>query len=70
MLKALGAACKEFREFDLELTQAQVAEQIGCSKENVSAFECGRNNNARILLWYIEQGFGIEQEVQNGDFKD
>lgn len=54
-LKYLGFMCKKYR-VSLGFTQEDVARETGYSSENVSAFECGRNDNARILLWYIKKG--------------
>ena len=54
-LKTIGQRCKEYRE-KLGLYQSHVAEQTGYSKENVSAFETGRNDNVRIFMWYVEMG--------------
>ena len=55
--KKLGQICKEFRE-SLGVLQSDVAEETGYSKESVSAFECGRVNNAKIFAWYVSKGFG------------
>lgn len=54
-LRTLGRICQQYRE-QLGYFQHDVAEEVGCSKENVSAFECGRNNNAIIFLWYVRNG--------------
>lgn len=54
-LKEIGKRCKEHRE-RLGKYQYDVANDTGYSKENVSAFETGRNNNAVILSWYAERG--------------
>lgn len=58
-LKNLGERCKNFRK-DLRLKQSEVAADLGCSVENVSAFENGRNGNLQILLWYVKKGFKVE----------
>lgn len=55
-LHYIGQQCRTLRK-KLGLKQSDVAVEIGCSKENISAFECGRNNNALILAWYIAHGF-------------
>lgn len=60
-LQSIGKRCKEFRE-KLGYYQSHVAEQTGYSKENVSAFETGRNDNVRIFMWYVEMGLFDEQE--------
>ena len=67
-MKRIGAACRTLRE-SLKLKQSDVGQMIGCSKENISAFENGRNNNATILAWYITHGLDIAQEAQNGEIQ-
>ena len=54
-LKTIGTNCKAFRE-KIGYLQSDVAKQTGYSKENVSAFENGRNNNATIYNWYVQMG--------------
>lgn len=61
-LVAVGRTCQEFRE-SINLYQYDVARDLGCSKENVSAFERGKNNNASILLWYIAQGLTFDRDL-------
>lgn len=58
-LKNLGLKCKEFR-VSLGVLQSDVANDTGYSLENISAFETGRNDNARILLWYFMHGMTID----------
>ena len=41
------------------ILQIRVAEDTGYSLENVSKFETGRNDNYRILLWYLEHGIDV-----------
>ena len=55
--KPLGQVCKEYRE-SMGYLQSDVAIATGYSKETVSAFECGRTNNAKIFAWYVVHGFG------------
>lgn len=55
--KPLGQVCKEYRE-SMGYLQSDVAIATGYSKETVSAFECGRTNNAKIFAWYVGHGFG------------
>ena len=57
--KDLGRLCKQYRE-RLCKTQSDVAADVGYSKETVSAFETGRNNNAIIFCWYVRHGFKLE----------
>lgn len=58
-IKTIGLQCKEFRE-KIGYTQFDVAKELDCSKENISAFETGRNNSAIIYNWYIEKGLFLE----------
>lgn len=46
-------------------TQSDIARELRYVKSNISAFECGRNNNADILLWYIMHGLDIRRELSN-----
>ncbi len=55
-LRDVGVQCKEFRK-QQGYYQSAVAKDLGYSTENISAFETGRNDNARILLWYLAHGF-------------
>lgn len=54
-LREIGRRCKRYRT-DIGLYQSDVAKDTGYSIENISSFENGRNDNARILLWYIAHG--------------
>lgn len=54
-LKELGLICQEYRKM-LGYDQRIVADYIGCTPANISAFENGRNNNALIFAWYVRQG--------------
>lgn len=72
-LKALGAECARLRQI-CGLTQQQVADMIGYSKENISAFENGRNGNVVIFNAYmgIADGYRdaleyIEREINEHD---
>lgn len=51
-LKHIGKICKEERT-KKGYTQLQVAYELNYSSENISAFECGRNDNLRIFIWYL-----------------
>lgn len=52
-LKQIGRVCAKVRRAK-GYTQLQVAFDVGYAPENVSAFECGRNDNLRIFLWYLK----------------
>ena len=64
-LKDVGRRCKQFR-VDRGYYQMDVATETGYSVENVSAFETGRNDNARILLWYFAHGMNYEDLLERG----
>ena len=54
-LKIIGMLCK-YTRLEQGLSQEEVAQELGCSNQNISMFENGRNNNAIVLLWYILHG--------------
>lgn len=62
--KLIGSKCKEFREKNLKVTQKDIADEIGYSKESVSAFETGRNNNCYIFLYYVSKGLLFEYSLE------
>lgn len=59
-MKIIGRNCKAFRE-RLGYFQQDVADDLGYSKENISSFENGRNDNYKVLLWYVLKGIKIEE---------
>lgn len=59
-LTEIGKRCKEYR-VEKGYYQYDVAADTGYSVENISAFETGRNDNARILLWYFAHGMEYKQ---------
>lgn len=60
----LGKQCKAYR-IEQGFYQVDVARDTGYSIENISAFETGRNDNAKILMWYIQKGFEYTKEGVN-----
>lgn len=54
-IEELRVRCIEYRK-KLGFTQKDVADELGCSMENISAFENARNNSGKIWLWYISKG--------------
>lgn len=58
-MEELGKFCKEFR-IRYNITQSEIAESSGYSQSDISKFEAGKNNNAIILLSYIELGIPIQ----------
>lgn len=74
--KELGKICQKFRRRQ-GISQLNVAIETGYSVENISAFECGRNNNVLIFLWYVYHGmtakniFDAERFIRcGGDIND
>ena len=60
--------CKEYRMNVLGMTQADVANELGYTRTNISEFENGRNRNFAIFLWYIGKGLplsNVERIVKN-----
>lgn len=64
-LREIGRRCKEFR-IELGYYQSDVANDTGYSIENISSFETGRNDNAKILLWYIAHGMSSDRIFNRG----
>lgn len=61
----IGRYCKKYRRKH-GYYQSDVAADTGYSVENISAFETGRNDNARILLWYFIHGMKPEHFAEGG----
>lgn len=64
-LTEIGRRCQEYR-VERGYYQYDIAADTGYSVENISAFENGRNDNARILLWYFEHGMEYKQVFGKG----
>lgn len=64
-LRQMGQRCKQFR-VERGYYQLDVAIDTGYSVENISSFETGRNDNARILLWYFAHGMKAEYLFEGG----
>lgn len=58
-LKRLGRDCQRFRKRQ-GITQWRMGIEIGYSEKSISAFECGRNNNAALLCEYVKRGFDLK----------
>lgn len=61
-LRCIGKSCQKFR-ISQGLLQSEVAEDIGYTIENISAFENGRNDNVRIFLWYVSKGLNVNDLI-------
>lgn len=57
--KRIGQLCADFRRRH-NITQQQIADEMGYSVYNISAFENGRNDNGEILAWYLDHGMTWE----------
>lgn len=64
LLNKISYNCQSYR-MEHGYTQADVAKDLGCSIENVSAFENSRNDNFLNFLWYICKGMTVP-EILNG----
>lgn len=62
-LVKVGQTCRELRK-NKNITQIQVGNKIGYSPENISSFECGRNDNLNIFLWYLENCFTLSEGLK------
>lgn len=54
-METIGKMCADFRR-KIGITQQQIADEMGYSVYNISAFENGRNNSCKILAWYLDHG--------------
>ena len=52
----IGAMCSNYRKFELQQSQQQVADICGVSRELVSKFERGSLPNSFVFLYYIKMG--------------
>lgn len=52
----IGAMCANFRKYEINITQQQVADACHVSRELVSKFERGALPNSLVFLWYIKHG--------------
>lgn len=60
-LEQVGNRCRRYRKKVLKKELREVATDTGYSRENVSAFENGRNDNCIFLLWYMSRGMTYSQ---------
>ena len=62
-LEYVGSRCRRYRKRVLKTDLREVADTLGYSRENVSAFENGRNDNCMVLLWYLSKGMTYSQVI-------
>lgn len=56
--KELAERCKNLR-ISLNLTQADVARDLGFTRQSVNNFEHGKTWSYVILTWYIDRGLTL-----------
>lgn len=54
----IGEAAREWRR-DSNFTLSDIATRIGCTTQNITAFERGESVSGKILLGYVRIGFAI-----------
>ncbi len=59
-LKRLAGTCADFRR-SIGVTQSEMAEDLGVTKQNVSHFENGRSTNLIYFCWYIMHGLEVSE---------
>lgn len=59
--KIVGLACRRWR-IDKGFKQTYIARRLGMTRENICAFEHGRNDSALILTMYILLGFDMRED--------
>jgi transcriptional regulator with XRE-family HTH domain len=69
MIKIIGANCKKWRSTH-GYYQSDTAKDTGYSLENVSAFENGRNDNCRLLSWYILKGMSLHELYKDTPYEN
>lgn len=65
--KEIGHHCQVFRKGH-GIRQSKIADELGYTISNISAFECGHNDNSVILSWYLLHGMSVDElrGVTNG----
>lgn len=59
----LGRRCQVYRQ-SLAYRQIDVARDLGYEQSTISRFEQGKNDNARILMWYVIHGFDLRIHIE------
>lgn len=54
----IATACGEWRRQN-GIRQSRIASDLDVSCVCISNYECGKNNNASIFMWYIRHGFTL-----------
>lgn len=61
----IGSICAKYRK-EHGYRLRDIADDLGFTIGNISAFEHGRNDNGTILLWYVYHGLDNEYIENNG----
>ena len=59
-LQIIGQECQNHRR-RINIRQEQVGDEIGYSKQTISQFENGHNNNLYIFAWYLMNGLNTDR---------
>lgn len=51
-MKRMGKMCQDYRK-KAEITQKQVAQDLGVTAGLISQFECGMIDSLYIFIWYL-----------------
>lgn len=54
----IANACGEWRRQN-GIRQSRIASDLDVSCVCISNYECGKNNNASIFMWYVRHGFTL-----------
>lgn len=57
IIKHLGAACREWRKTQTNMTSEDMGNKLGVTQTTISAFENGHTNNLYIFMGYVNEGF-------------
>lgn len=66
LLKYIGISCRRWRS-SMGYDVKQICDETGYCVSSIYLFECGRNNNAMLFMWYLAHGFNTDKDFTNGD---
>ena len=58
---SINKICAEYRKKVLQMSLNDVARDIGCTPQNIYAFEHGKTNSGRILQYYLSKGVTLNE---------
>lgn len=53
----IGARAQKFRNEELKLTQAELADKVGVSRVSIARFELGLQHSTKIFDYLLSAGF-------------